>query len=256
MLLTMLAGGRLHLSGIAKLVPHLTRANRDALLERAACKSKRQIEELVAEWAPRRDAPALTRKLPEPRGSAFGLGPDRVAAATTAPVPQRPVVEPLAPARYKVQFTASAAFHDKLQRLKALMRSSVPDGDLAAILEAAVSEKLQRLEARRFGRTQAPRNGLPKEETPVPSSRYIPTSVRRAVHERDGGQCRYVNEQGRRCSARDGLEFHHVEAHGRGGDRSPENIRLMCRAHNAYLAEIEYGKERMARYRRVYSLQA
>jgi hypothetical protein len=254
----MLAEGRLHLSGIAKLVPHLTRANREALLERAVHKSKRQIEGLVAELAPQADAPALVRKLPEPQRStnSFELGPDRAAMAA-APTPSRPaVVEPLAPARYKVQFTASAAFHDKLQRLKALMRSSVPDGDLAAILEAAVSEKLQRLEARRFGRTQAPRNGLPKEETPVPSSRYIPTSVRRAVHERDGGQCRYVNEQGRRCSARDGLEFHHVQAHARGGDRSPENIRLMCRAHNIHLAEIEYGKERMARYRRVYSLQA
>jgi hypothetical protein len=80
--------------------------------------------------------------------------------------------------------------------------------------------------------------------------------VRRAVHERDGGQCRYVSEQGRRCSARERLEFHHVAAHARGGDRSPENIQLMCRAHNAHLAELEFGKERMARYRRVYSLQA
>ncbi len=32
-----------------------------------------------------------------------------------APVPPRPAaVEPLAPSRYKVQFTASAVFHDKL----------------------------------------------------------------------------------------------------------------------------------------------
>ena len=37
---------------------------------------------------------------------------------------------------------------DKLERLQALMRSSVPDGDLAAIIEDAVTEKLERLEAR------------------------------------------------------------------------------------------------------------
>lgn len=59
------------------------------------------------------------------------------------------MVEPLAPARYRVQFTASAELHDKLERLQTLMRSSVPAGDLAAIIEAAVTEKLERLESRR-----------------------------------------------------------------------------------------------------------
>lgn len=263
MLLPMLADGRLHLSGIAKLAPHLTRANRDALLERAAHKSKRRIEELVAELAPGADVPALTRKLPAPRGAepsplpppeaqartTIELGLDRVPAAVSAPV--RPaVVQPLSPARYKVQFTASAAFHDKLERLKALIRSSVPDGDLAAILEDAVTEKLERLEARRFGMTKAPRKGVAATETSAPASRYIPAGVRRAVYERDGGQCRYADDQERRCSARHHLEFHHVEPYARGGDRSPENIRLMCRAHNAYLAERDYGEDLMARYRR------
>ncbi len=52
MLLTMLADGRLHLTAIAKLAPHLTPENRDRLLERAAHRTKRQIEELVAEVAP------------------------------------------------------------------------------------------------------------------------------------------------------------------------------------------------------------
>ena len=40
-LLEMLADGRLHLSGIAKLVPHLTAANVGVLLKRAIHKSKR-----------------------------------------------------------------------------------------------------------------------------------------------------------------------------------------------------------------------
>jgi hypothetical protein len=65
-LLAMLADGRLHLTAIAKLAPHLTPDNRDAVLKRATHRSKRQIEELAAELAPRPDAPALIRKLPEP----------------------------------------------------------------------------------------------------------------------------------------------------------------------------------------------
>ena len=65
-LLEMLGDGRLHLSAIAKLAPHLTVANRDAVLARAAHRSKRDIEDLVAELAPRPDVPASMRKLPQP----------------------------------------------------------------------------------------------------------------------------------------------------------------------------------------------
>ena len=71
-ILDMLGDGRLHLSGIAKLVPHLTRENAASLLSRAAYRSKRQVEELVAEVAPRPDVPTLVRKLPErPASRAF-----------------------------------------------------------------------------------------------------------------------------------------------------------------------------------------
>jgi hypothetical protein len=38
----MLADGRLHLTAIAKLSPHLTPENQDVLLKRATHKSKRQ----------------------------------------------------------------------------------------------------------------------------------------------------------------------------------------------------------------------
>jgi hypothetical protein len=44
----MLADGRLHLSGVERLAPHLTVDNRDGVLSQAAHKTKRQIEELVA----------------------------------------------------------------------------------------------------------------------------------------------------------------------------------------------------------------
>ena len=67
MLLTMLADGRVHLTATDKLAPHLTRDNRDGLLERATHKSKRQILELIAEIAPRPDVPVMLRKLPELR---------------------------------------------------------------------------------------------------------------------------------------------------------------------------------------------
>jgi len=129
------------------------------------------------------------------------------------------------------------------------MRSQVPDGDLGAIIEAAVTEQLERLEARRFAATSRPRKSLAKADT-SPASRHIPAPVRRAVRERDGNRCGYVDAAGRRCDERDRLEYHHLHPFGLGGDHRPENIRLMCVQHNLYLAEHDYGREAMARYRR------
>jgi hypothetical protein len=216
MLLDMLGDGRLHLSGIAKLAPLLTEENREKLLARATYLSKRQIDELVAELSHQPDVPPSMRKLPkrpektkpkpEPRSE---LGPDRVGASTSAPAPAKPpVAEPIAPERYKIQFTANAELRDKLERLKALMRSSVPDGDLAAIIEEAVTEKLERLESKRYGKTKAPRKSVEEADASA-SSRYIPAPIRRAVYERDDGQCTYVGENGCRCTERNLLEFHH-----------------------------------------------
>jgi len=276
MLLVMLADGRLHLSAIAKLAPHLTRDNREALLARAAHRSKRQVEDLVAELVPRLDAPAVMRKLPQPaqvrtateapelrpdavaRGQVGGADDARVLAddapvpATDAPVlataPHVPApMEVLAPARYKVQFTASAELHDKLERLRALMRSKVPDGDLAAIIAEAVTEKLERLEARRFGSSRAPRKTVADSDLSG-SSRRIPAAVRRAVRKRDGSRCRFVDAQGRHGPERHRLEFHHRRPFALGGDHRPDNVVLMCRAHNRLLAEHDYGAEQVARH--------
>jgi hypothetical protein len=300
MLLPLLADGRLHLTAIGMLAPYLTRENRDGLLERAIHRSKRQIEELIAEIAPRPDVPTVVRRLPERRTlpaagplpvpnlgmrsmiesglnpAVAQLRPDGVGASepaglrdeaivsrdalnTHAPAmassPVTPsVVQPLSPGRYKVQFTASAVFHDKLKRLQAL----VPGADLAAALEQAVTERLERLEARRFARTKAPRKGLvamapvtAPARTPAraPSSRHIPAAIRRAVYERDGDRCAYVDDHGRRCPQTDRLEYHHRHPFGLGGKHGVANVALVCPAHNAYLAECDYGREAMARHR-------
>ncbi len=254
MLLEMLRDSRLHLSGISTLAAHLTESNRDDLLARATHKSKRQIELLMAELAPRPDVPTVVRKLPQRSTTALPISPpqatsdelrpekvDPMAAAVSQPAR---VMEPLAPSRFKVQFTASAELCEKLERVRKLTDAA----DLATVIEQAVTEKLERLEARRFGWTERPRKNLEEENT-SPSSRYIPAPVERAVQSRDEGRCTFVDESGQRCTERDRLEFHHQRPFALGGDHSADNIVLMCRTHNGYLAEREYGREKMARYR-------
>ena len=253
-LLEMLADGRLHLSGIAKLAPVLTPENRDRLLARAVHESKRQIEEIVAELAPRPDVPSVVRKLPE-RAAPLQVESPVVGAAPAAPRPPAappepalcPIFEPLSPARYKVQFTAGPELRDDLEALKALVRSEIPDGDLAAIVGKAVRELRQRLEARRFAQTKSPRR---KTRPTDDSSRYVPAEVRRFVYRRESGRCCFVDTESRRCPERRWLEYHHRHPFGRGGGHDPTNVFLVCKAHNQYLAELDYGREKMSRYRR------
>ena len=257
-ILTMLEDGRLHLCGIGVLSKHLSDANYEDVLARATHKSKRELEKLVAELAPKPDVAPTIRKRPQrkakaaPTESSSELCPDRgeqkapPVEPAAPPAPEKPAtVEPLAKARYKVEFTASEELRNKLKRLEALM----PGSDLASIIDAAVSEKLERVEAKRFGKTKKPRKGLEEADT-SPGVRGISAPVRRFVCERDGDQCTYESPNGQRCPERDRLEFHHDEPYGLGGDRSAKNIRLLCKLHNAYMAELDYGKEKMDQYRR------
>jgi hypothetical protein len=277
--LTMLADGRLHLSAIAKLAPHLRDDDGEALLARAVGRSKREIEMLVAELAPRPDAPAGMRRLPAPAppelrpggvgsrevtGEA-GVAAAQVAAAQVAAAPVRPalpparapaaVVAPLAPSRYRVQFTAGSELRDKIARAQALLRHQVPSGDLAEVFDRAVTLLLGHLERTRFAATAAPRKSV-EEADPTPSSRHIPAPIRRAVWQRDGGQCTFHDAKGRRCPARERLEFHHDVPFARGGDHSESNVRLVCSSHNAYQAELDYSAAFMAACRREPALES
>ncbi len=253
-LLKMLEDGRIHLAGISVLKKYLTDANYENVLDRATHKTKREIEELVAELAPKPDVPPTIRKRPQRKAdseplksshSSTQLCPDTVEPKIRA-TPEKPAtVKPLAPARYQVTFTASEELRDKLEWLQAL----IPGGDLASIIDAAVSEKLERLEAKRYGKTNKPRKKLEDADT-SPGVRGISAAVKRAVWARDRGQCTFIGARGKRCPERHRLEFHHDEPYGLGGDRSAHNVRLACRAHNAYMAELDYGKEKMDRHQR------
>ncbi|HTE50409.1 MAG TPA: hypothetical protein VK698_06025 [Kofleriaceae bacterium] len=86
--LAMLADGRAHLSGLVRLAPHLSDENADEILGRASFRSKREIELLVAELAPRPDAPPRIRRLPaaqtRPTAGAAALPTAGAAAPPTA----------------------------------------------------------------------------------------------------------------------------------------------------------------------------
>ena len=169
------------------------------------------------------------------------------AAPTPAPLPSLTVspsglrVVPIAARRFALHLTMGQSTHDKLHHAQALLSHQIPNGDLAGVLERVLDLAIGQLEKSKFAVTSRPLQH-PRESS---HPRTIPAHVRRAVWQRDEGQCTFVSESGHRCSARRFLEFDHVDPVARGGEATVDGIRLRCRAHNQYTAERSFGAEFM-----------
>jgi hypothetical protein len=220
---------KIHLTGLSHLAPHLTLENHKEVLLRACGKTKREIDILCAELAPKPDLPEKVRALPM-----LSFAP--VAKKTQLPVleqvakPARTV--PLTPERFAVQFTAGKSLKDKLDRARELL----PGTELAEIFDRALTLLVSDVEKKRFGKTSRPGKNKDSSE-----SRRVPNAIKRAVFERDQGQCTFKDSEGHRCTNRV-VEFDHALPYAYGGQTTLDNLRLRCRAHNLLSAEEFFGK--------------
>src|SRR2546422_2657654 len=64
LILELLASGSLTLTSVRLLAKHLTEENHQSVLAKARDRSRREIDVLIAELAPRADLPSTVRKLP------------------------------------------------------------------------------------------------------------------------------------------------------------------------------------------------
>jgi len=196
-----------------------------------------------------------------------------------SPAP-RPVVQALAPGRYRVQFTIGQEAHDKLCRLQALLRREVPSGDAGVIFERFVDVLLDKVERDKLGkrgragasattrrRSSEANSASPAYENRIRSgtdrtdardtaagierrkapSRHIPSAVKRAVWFRDRAQCAFVADTGHRCSERSFLELHHIHPYALDGPPTIGNVSLRCRRHNQYEADMIFGARNVRR---------
>ncbi|HKQ56251.1 MAG TPA: DUF222 domain-containing protein [Candidatus Eisenbacteria bacterium] len=254
-ILTAVADGRLHLSGVCLLSPHLTESTAPELLAAATHRSKSQIEHLLAARFPRQDIAArvvpiaLPSPLPGEKPPVTMMDPSASTSTELAPgqvdAPmERPKVKPVAPQRYSAQFPMSQKAKDSLDHIQEML--SVPASEIGQIVEDALALYEAQVEKQKFAATSCPS----KHPRTTRSARTIPADVQRAVWERDGGQCTFVSDTGHRCEARKFIQFDHIEPAARGGDATVSNIRLLCQAHNHYEAERTYGSEFM-RHKRI-----
>jgi len=268
--------GDLHVTGASQLAPQLTPENSAELIQAVRHRTADEIRRLLVDRKPKPDVPPSVRRAPAPTPtpaaspatktpgdaaeSAAPEGEPEPAAHTAlagsalsppAPLAEKPGrradTQPLGGERYFVRFTADGELHGQLQELRALMRHQIPDGDLGKIMARAVAVLLEQVRRRKFAESSAPRPAKPPSECP---SRQIPASIRRAVAERDGGRCTFVSSSGRRCGAREFLEFHHRQPWARAPVHAIEDIALRCRAHNQYEACRDFGERHMAQFRK------
>ena len=270
---------RLHMRAVMMLAPHLTPGNADELVAAASHKTRFEIRVLLAERFPQPDRPERLQPIapfpapspgaPQPVPGMSGVSaPERIrvtnaeqpvfapietnvpdpprqtaSARVESPVPAQRVT-PLAPQRYAYECTFDQETLDLMQRARDLMGHLGPPPDGPSVLKSALRLLVGQLEKQKYAATDRP---LPSK--PGTSARHIPAAVKRSVRKRDGERCAFVSESGHRCSARDRLEFDHIEPVARGGSSTVENVRLVCRAHNQHAAECALGIEFMERKR-------
>jgi len=205
----------------------------------------------------------------ESEGGPAPQGPDTRQGATAASTPAEPTpqatprtgpplsqerprssIDPLGDERYKIQFTADAAWVEQLRRAQDLMSHRLPDGDVVRILGQGLQLLNERLMKERFAALSKPQpKDAPKAREPEPTSpgpapsRHIPNDIKRQVAQRDGLQCTFVDAQGRRCQETRFLEFHHLLPWARTKSHQAERLTLRCRCHNQHAARQDFGAQ-------------
>ncbi|MEM8608826.1 MAG: HNH endonuclease signature motif containing protein [Myxococcota bacterium] len=200
------------------------------------------------------DGHAIGRRLSEGDGHAIGRrlsegdGPAvRNEAAGRSGRPSGRAT-PLSPGRYRLTVTIGEQSRATLEELRGLLSHQIPDGNLSSIVERALELLLEETQKRKAALVKTPRGG-PGSNTNGRPKRGIPANVRRKVYERDGGKCAFRDAAGRRCGSKWKVEFHHKVPYAKGGRHTVDNVELRCRAHNQYEAELDFGKDLIAKRR-------
>jgi 5-methylcytosine-specific restriction endonuclease McrA len=175
--------------------------------------------------------------------------------------------------RFELKLVVSKDLHDQIQELKNLLSHSLHSGGTTELLEHLVSEELRRQKKKRGisekrseeqGQRQVQERGREQRQEgethklklvtaaavqteTVRSRKHIPVRLRREIWKRAQTRCEAV-DHGKRCSSQYRLELDHIIPYGQGGGDSPENLRLLCRAHNIRHAIESYGEETMGRF--------
>lgn len=189
----------------------------EELLDRISGKSRREVEKIVAHERP---VPRKPRESVKP--VAVKSPEDPLFAAPSEPVESR----------VSVRTTLKEADFEDLERARAIISRKKPG--------ATVEDVLVEL-TRFYLKQKAPKERAKKERKAPRTSRHIPRPIRDEVMLRDGQRCTSFGKNGRRCTARNNLQIDHIKPYALGGTHEPENLRVLCAAHNRHEARKIFG---------------
>jgi 5-methylcytosine-specific restriction endonuclease McrA len=115
---------------------------------------------------------------------------------------------------------------------------------------AGLFEELADLALKKLDPMEMP-SQVPPPETGGSTSgtRAIPAKLKRAIWQRDQGQCSYIEpESGKRCASKHALQYEHIKPFARGGKTTFENLKLLCPSHNKLTAIQAYGLPKMQKH--------
>ena len=169
-----------------------------------------------------------TPECPVPMSEPTPIDENRASATRTAPES-----EP----RVALSFSLTRDAHASLERVRTRLSRSRPRPlTLEETINALVREHELREERRRA------RKNTRRVRANGGSTRHVPNATRDLVFGRDGHRCAYVAPDGTRCTATYDLQVDHVHPFALGGGHEPENLRLLCGAHNRRRAEQTFGR--------------
>jgi hypothetical protein len=148
-----------------------------------------------------------------------------VAKELDLPIEDKTKLKPQANGSVRLELTLSENGHQDLLRMKELLSHSVPQGELSAVIEKALRFYLEKKEPKPTSAAEV-----------AMQQKTIPAQLRRQIFLRDKS-CQFKTDNGRICGSRHQLQIDHIQMRYHGGTNEPENLRLLCRKHNQWVAE-------------------
>jgi hypothetical protein len=173
-------------------------------------------------------------------------------------------LSPDAQKELKIEFIADRELLDLIQELKAL------EGEMSVkeIVRRAMKAHIKAIQKKRSGPTlnnakkdfaasgnsastisknEIHPTASPAEPPPATQSKtartHIPLVIQRQVRSQSQNRCTYTDSiSKRRCEKKHDLEIEHKIPVAKGGTNNPENLTLLCHAHNRMQAQRHFGK--------------
>ncbi|HUV37092.1 MAG TPA: HNH endonuclease signature motif containing protein [Patescibacteria group bacterium] len=156
--------------------------------------------------------------------------------------------------KFKLQFAVDPAFMEKFKRVRSLLSTKYPNlSNFEMIFEKNETVQNKKPAGGDNGagcRDHGESDKKGKKRGSTERTRHIQQAVRDQVFVRDGGRCAFIGTGGKRCEETGNREIDHSIPYAKGGDNSPENLRLLCATHNRLAAEKEYGRDHREKFYR------